>query len=671
MKLTIKILCVLLAVFTVIVPLAACGKKADGGEATESTGSDTEPTAFAKVPEDMVSETVTISDDTYFTTPSTKDLSVAEDGCTVFVNNTVFVYAYRYTPISDIEVLAEKYKAEIVGENGLDIYQLRFKKAMTMDELNDLTAKLEGEDCVELCDTDQLIDIGQSYMPNDKWYDNDFEDKEDDGDKKKNLWAVEAINAPDAWEYLGSMSKVNVGVVEADIATDHRDLNVKEFFIPSASAKLAQALDSKSHGCHVAGTMAAIADNGKGIAGVCAIPGTEIYACGNSGYITVKNAMFGLTELVQRYNVKVINISQFSNSEAAIIGASHGNKKAQNAIKDQGRRAAEPLKRLLDDGYEFVIVIAAGNQNITKCWKDSSDLIGYGYTTDSSAPFKGKTVYTGAEAKYAHYLCTVEDKALRDRIIVVGAMEKDENGDYRSRSDSNTGDRVDIMAPGTDIFSCKRENTYGLNGGTSMAAPHVSGTAAMVFGCDPSLTGAEVKDIIVTTADYSKVYNKVNAGLLQTDRAVELALGICDFEQFNGLWSYVDLNYESIETIFDDVGFFDTMDYSDKWYATGYYDDRASVVFEFDKSEEGDPDAVPTTMTVSALGDERVSITEEIELGMDYHDAELLDNVVTLRQDSDYVILMQTIDAGYEITMVFEVDGLEASLSSVTVSRVE
>ncbi|MBE6587871.1 MAG: hypothetical protein E7647_05590 [Ruminococcaceae bacterium] len=669
MKKAIRMIGFLLSVLILVSALSACASK-------EEKGTDTQPPEeeVTTVPQNMVSEKVTISEETYITTPATENLSVADDGYSIFVNNVLFVYAVRNTPIGDVEALAKKYGAEITGACDLDIYQLSFNAAMSMDELSDLALEIEEEDIVELCDMDFLMSSGESYMPNDKWYDNDFEDDEDDGDKKKNQWAINAINAPKAWDYLDMMSKVNVAVVEGNIDENHQDLNLKKVIVPSLTAGLADAIASKKHGTHVAGIMAATADNGKGITGVCAIPDTEIYMCANSSYITVKNAVFGLSELIKKHDVKVINISQYSNSEAAIISAAHGNQKAKDAIKDQARRAVEPLKRLLNDGYEFVIVVAGGNQNNISCWKDSLDREGYGYTTSAGSWSKGKTEYKGAEAEYAYYLSAIEDEELKDRIIVVGAVKQDKNGSYKSCDFSNTGDRVDVMAPGEKIFSCFPKNKYGLIKGTSQAAPHVAGVAAMVFGCDPDLTGAEVKDIIVSTADYSTKFDKVDAGLLQAGRAVELALGTGEFStenQYTGMWSYVDLSFGVLSEIMTDVGFFDTMDYADKWFATGYYEDRASVVLEFDGSEEGDPDAVPTTMTVSALEDRTVLITEDIELGMSYHDAEILENVFVLSQNDETVVLQQTLEEGYELVMIFEVDGLDATLTSVTVSSLD
>ena len=385
MKKSVKILSFFLAVLFLVTPLLSCSGNEEKTKESEK----------GEVPEGMVSEKVTISDETYITTPSTEDLAIADDGCSIYVNNVLYVYVERDMAKKDVEKLAKKYDAQIAGASDLDIYQLMFDKAMNMDDLSNLALEIEKEDCVELCDMDFLISTDDSYMPDDVWCDDDINDGEFDSNPEITQWAIKAINAPDAWDYLDMMSKVNVAVVEGNIDKDHEDLNIKGVVTPSGTAGLADLIHSDLHGTHVAGIMAATADNKKGIAGACAIPGTEIYFCSNSSYITVKNAVFGLSELVKKHGVKVINISQYSNSEAAIISAAHGNKKAQDAIKDQARRAVKPLKRLLDDGYEFVIVVAAGNQNEKCCWKDTLDREGYGYTTNSGSWSKGKTKYKG------------------------------------------------------------------------------------------------------------------------------------------------------------------------------------------------------------------------------------------------------------------------------------
>jgi len=61
-------------------------------------------------------------------------------------------------------------------------------------------------------------------------------------------------------------------------------------------------------------------------------------------------------------------------------------------------------------------------------------------------------------------------------------------------------DRVDLFAPGVDIYSTLPGNKHGRLSGTSMATPVVSGVAAMLMAYFPSLTAAQVKQILLTSA---------------------------------------------------------------------------------------------------------------------------------------------------------------------------
>ena len=81
-----------------------------------------------------------------------------------------------------------------------------------------------------------------------------------------------------------------------------------------------------------------------------------------------------------------------------------------------------------------------------------------------------------------------------ENIISVGAV--DQNG--KAPSFSNYGVKnVDISAPGTDIESLLLENNYGYGDGTSMAAPFVSGVAALVLSKNKSLSPLELKKVIL------------------------------------------------------------------------------------------------------------------------------------------------------------------------------
>ena len=60
--------------------------------------------------------------------------------------------------------------------------------------------------------------------------------------------------------------------------------------------------------------------------------------------------------------------------------------------------------------------------------------------------------------------------------------------------------------------------------GTSMATPHVTGTAALIFSANPDLTGSQVKEILVQTA--VDEYGPSKKPLIQADEAVESAIRV-------------------------------------------------------------------------------------------------------------------------------------------------
>ncbi|MEK6674452.1 MAG: S8 family serine peptidase [Planctomycetota bacterium] len=65
---------------------------------------------------------------------------------------------------------------------------------------------------------------------------------------------------------------------------------------------------------------------------------------------------------------------------------------------------------------------------------------------------------------------------------------------------SNYGMEIDLCAPGDDIWSTLPPSTYGSMDGTSMAAPHVSGLAALLRSYNPYLSVADIRRIMITTA---------------------------------------------------------------------------------------------------------------------------------------------------------------------------
>ncbi len=66
---------------------------------------------------------------------------------------------------------------------------------------------------------------------------------------------------------------------------------------------------------------------------------------------------------------------------------------------------------------------------------------------------------------------------------------------------SNTGNNIDLAAPGSGIPSTGSGGSYVTAGGTSLSAPIVAGVAALVISVNPSLSGAQVQDILKKSAD--------------------------------------------------------------------------------------------------------------------------------------------------------------------------
>ena len=81
-------------------------------------------------------------------------------------------------------------------------------------------------------------------------------------------------------------------------------------------------------------------------------------------------------------------------------------------------------------------------------------------------------------------------------VIAVTATDEDD----KTYTGANRGRYVAIAAPGVDILVPAPDGTYQLTTGTSVAAAHVSGVAALLLEKDPKLTPDEIRSILTSTA---------------------------------------------------------------------------------------------------------------------------------------------------------------------------
>ncbi len=87
---------------------------------------------------------------------------------------------------------------------------------------------------------------------------------------------------------------------------------------------------------------------------------------------------------------------------------------------------------------------------------------------------------------------------------------------------SNFGAHVDLSAPGEQILSTVPDSRYDSVSGTSMAAPHVAGAAALILSRHPEFTAAQVAAILKNTADPIKTKELAGRGRLNVLRAMQI-----------------------------------------------------------------------------------------------------------------------------------------------------
>jgi len=204
------------------------------------------------------------------------------------------------------------------------------------------------------------------------------------------------------------------------------------------------------HGTHVSGIIAAKGNNGVGITGVCwsaSIMLLKILDAGGNG--TVADEIDAIMYAVNN-GAKIINVS---------FGGSGSSLSEYDAI-DHARK----------NGVLFVA--AAGN--------DGDGNQESGWNNDQA----GQEIYP---ASYD----------LNNIISVAAADYHDDLALWSNYGPTS----VDVAAPGADIFSTKAGNGYRYLSGSSMAAPHVSGLAALIWADDNSLTCTQVKDRILNGVD--------------------------------------------------------------------------------------------------------------------------------------------------------------------------
>ncbi len=408
-------------------------------------------------------------------------------GDALYADNLIDVTACENASLSQVEALAGEYGASVAGVISLTgDYQWLLPAPMTHPQLTALCDDIAASPLILSASPEVMesVDADSVHIPDDALWQPDSEwDEEHPGGSN---WNAEVLRAPSAWNCLLNSSHVPVcvGVIDSMFDPTHEDLTGR--FIRVWNNDPAP---TGSHGTHVCGVIGAVMDNGLGIAGI--LPDAQLYAYSIQGAATDPNVSDPDKTFINEYQYKYA-LANMILAGCRVINVSMGASTPGGCAWQDEMDAF--LTRLRNRGLDFLIVQSAGNKNID------------------------------AASNGIFVNCTEN----RDRIIVVTAAGREDSAPYCSvRDSSNFGNRVDLAAPGENILSCFPGNAYGVLSGTSMAAPHAAAVAALCFSINPSLTGEQVKDILLRSASVSLSHtpdgNKYTYPFPDAYRAVLLA----------------------------------------------------------------------------------------------------------------------------------------------------
>ena len=427
---------------------------------------------------------------------------ISEENGLKYRKGVLSVYFKNNVSEDDINNFIESKRGNIIGENYfLNMFQVKFD-ITSYSELENKANEIQESQLVKSAIIDEIIEDA-SITVNDPWNGDVNETDWNDEDVDGSNWGLEAIDIKSVWENNERLSKQpsRVGIVDSGINLNHSEFSNRN---DNINVKLVNDgghnYSGSDHGSHVAGIIGASPNNSTGITGVNW--NTDILF-GSAGY---NGGHLDGSLISDTFVRSVIN-------GAKVINFSMGSFSKTRSRDNSAKTAVLSMSSLLEDGFDFLCVQSAGNDN-------------------DKAIYNGWfcALYNEMNISYATNRLTARD--LINHTILFGAA-KSEIGNYGYALDteySNYGDKVDIVAPGTHIYSCYY-NGFGYMSGTSMAAPFVTATVGLVWSANNELSMTEIKNIICSSScttnayDYSRntSYRMLNAGL-----AVQKAFNIAD-----------------------------------------------------------------------------------------------------------------------------------------------
>ena len=371
-------------------------------------------------------------------------------------------------------------------------------------------SELKASGKIETVVRDQTLDL--LYLPNDL----SIRATPAPG-KPKLQWSMYNLNlagsGQSAWDISKGSPQTVVAVLDSGIDSSHEDLAGKITALVDCTSGACRTVASMTanpnnlddaHGTHVAGIVGAATDNNLGIA-----------ATGFNTKMMIIKIRDSRGEML---------ISYFTN--AVRYAADNGAKIINMSLGSLADNLDGPVIVQINDAVNYawgrgvLLIAAAGN-----CGRDASSHNSGGDPCDIY-DVNGNFVRHAVNEKYY--------PAVSPNVLSVAALDVNNQlapySEYNNPVDTRIGNWISVAAPGGQ-FSTNADKEFGIAStwplnsyyyllGTSSAAPHVSGIAALIWAVKPALTNQQIKALIESTANPNIVPSKTKFGMVDAVKAL-------------------------------------------------------------------------------------------------------------------------------------------------------
>jgi subtilisin family serine protease len=281
-------------------------------------------------------------------------------------------------------------------------------------------------------------------------------------------YGMAKIGATEAWKTFRGSKNFIVADIDTGVDYNHEDLAFNLWRNPNPSSvndivgydfvhNDGLPYDDNEHGTHTAGTIAAVGGNGKGTSGVAQrVSLMALKFISGEGSGTTADAIHAIDYAVQ-HGARVLNNSWGGQAD-------NTNQALSDAISAAGKKGV-------------LFVVASGND---------------GVSNDDPTKASYPAAFT------------------LDNIISVAATDPEDEIAFFSNFGVKS---TQIAAPGTDVYSTIPGNAYETDSGTSMACPHVTGAAALLWARHPGWSYQKVRQVLFNTVDPApSLQDKVSTG---------------------------------------------------------------------------------------------------------------------------------------------------------------